>query len=134
MTQAPSRRTSLGFAFRALRHRNYRLFFAGQATSLIGTWITRIAIGWLVYRLTESALMLGLVSFVGLVPTFVLTPLGGVIADRWSRHRALQVIYAIDTKGEALYVGQQMDVFIGATASATSAPQAETAELGERQP
>ncbi|HUU96674.1 MAG TPA: MFS transporter [Phycisphaerae bacterium] len=89
MTQAPSRRISLGFAFRALRHRKYRLFFAGQAVSLIGTWITRVAIGWLVYRLTESAFMLGLVSFVGMVPTFLLTPLGGVVADRWSRHRVL---------------------------------------------
>jgi MFS family permease len=82
-------RKNFGFAFRALRHRNYRLFFAGQAVSLIGTWISRIAIGWLVYRLTDSAFMLGLVSFVGLVPTFVLTPLGGVIADRWSRRRVL---------------------------------------------
>jgi MFS family permease len=89
MTPAPSRRISLRFAFRALRHRNYRLFFAGQATSLIGTWITRIALGWLVYRLTGSPFMLGLVSFVGLAPAFVLTPLGGVVADRWSRRRVL---------------------------------------------
>ena len=80
---------NLGFAFRALRHRNYRLFFAGQAISLIGTWIARIAIGWLVYRLTNSAFMLGLVSFVSLVPTFLLTPIGGVVADRWNRHRVL---------------------------------------------
>jgi hypothetical protein len=78
--------------------------------------------------------MPGLVRFVGLIPAFVLAPLGRVVADRWSRHRVLQVICAIDTKGEALYVGQQMDVFIDAAASATSAPQAETAELGERRP
>jgi MFS family permease len=89
MAQVTPPRKNLGFAFRALRHRNYRLFFAGQAVSLIGTWITRIAIGWLVYRLTGSAFMLGLVSFVGLVPTFLLTPLGGVAADRWNRHRVL---------------------------------------------
>jgi MFS family permease len=89
MAEVKPPRKSLGFAFRALAHRNYRLFFAGQAVSLIGTWITRIAIGWLVYRLTESAFMLGLVSFVGMVPTFLLTPLGGVVADRWSRHRVL---------------------------------------------
>lgn len=82
---------SLGFAFRALRHRNYRLFFAGQAVSLVGTWITRIAIGWLVYRLTKSAFMLGLMSFAGLVPTFVLTPLGGIAADRYDRHRILLI-------------------------------------------
>ena len=89
MAEAGPQRKSLGFAFRALRHRNYRLFFAGQAVSLIGTWISRVAIGWLVYRLTDSAFMLGLVSFVGLAPTFVLTPLGGVVADRLSRHRVL---------------------------------------------
>ncbi len=89
MAQAESSRKSFRFAFRALRHRNYRLFFAGQAISLIGTWITRIAMGWLVYRLTGSAFMLGLVSFAGLVPTFLLTPVGGVVADRWSRHRVL---------------------------------------------
>jgi len=77
MTQVEPPPKNLGFAFRALRHRNYRLFFAGQAISLIGTWIARIAMGWLVYRLTGSAFMLGLVSFVSLVPTFVLTPLGG---------------------------------------------------------
>lgn len=89
MTPAEPRRVRLGFAFRALRHRNYRLFFAGQATSLIGTWVTRVAVGWLVYRLTASAFVLGLVSFVGLIPTFLLTPLGGVLVDRTSRHRVL---------------------------------------------
>jgi MFS family permease len=89
MVHVEPQRKNLGFAFRALRHRNYRFFFAGQVISLVGTWITRIAIGWLVYRLTGSAFMLGLVSFVGLVPTFVLTPLGGVVADRWSRNRVL---------------------------------------------
>lgn len=89
MAQVELPRRNFGFAFRALRHRNYRLFFAGQAVSLIGTWITRVAMGWLVYRLTGSAFMLGLISFVGLVPTFLLTPLGGVAADRWNRHRVL---------------------------------------------
>lgn len=89
MAQGEPQRKGLGFAFRALGHRNYRLFFFGQAVSLIGTWISRVAIGWLVYRLTDSAFMLGLVSFVGLVPTFALTPLGGVAADRWNRHRIL---------------------------------------------
>ena len=79
----------MGFAFRALRHRNYRLFFFGQAVSLVGTWITRVALGWLVYRLTKSSFMLGIVSFVGLAPTFLLIPLGGVLADRWNRRRML---------------------------------------------
>jgi MFS family permease len=89
MTHADSRGNSFGFAFRALRHRNYRLFFAGQAVSLIGTWITRVATGWLVYRLTGSAFMLGVVSFTSLIPTFFFIPLGGVLADRRSRHRVL---------------------------------------------
>jgi MFS family permease len=77
--------------FRALRSRNYRLFFAGQGTSLIGTWITRIAASWLVYRLTDSAFLLGLVGFFGQIPTLFLTPVAGVYIDRWDRHRVLVV-------------------------------------------
>jgi MFS family permease len=76
---------------RALRHRNYRLFFAGQGTSLIGTWLTRVATSWLVYRLTHSAFMLGVVGFAGQMPTFLLAPLAGVFVDRWNRHRVLVV-------------------------------------------
>ena len=76
---------------RALRHRNYRLFFAGQSISLIGTWMTRIATSWLVYRLTRSALLLGLVGFAGQIPSFLLAPLAGVLVDRWNRHRLLVV-------------------------------------------
>jgi MFS family permease len=78
-------------AFRALRSRNYKLFFAGQGVSLIGTWITRIAASWLVYRLTDSALLLGLVGFVGQIPTLILAPFAGVYLDRWNRHRVLMV-------------------------------------------
>ena len=89
MAEVEPQRKGLAFAFRALHHRNYRLFFAGQAISLIGTWIARLAIGWLVYRLTKSEFMLGLVSFISLAPALVLTPLGGIVADRWSRHRVL---------------------------------------------
>jgi MFS family permease len=74
---------------RALRHRNYRLFFAGQSVSLIGTWLTRVATSWLVYRLTGSALILGLVGFAGQIPTFLFAPLAGVWVDRINRHRAL---------------------------------------------
>jgi MFS family permease len=74
---------------RALRHRNYRLFFCGQTVSLIGTWMTRIATSWLVYRLTGSALLLGLVGFAGQIPSFLLAPLAGVLVDRWDRHRLL---------------------------------------------
>ncbi len=76
---------------RALSHRNYRLFFAGQGTSLIGTWITRVATSWLVYRLTGSAVVLGIVGFAGQIPTFLLAPLAGVWVDRWSRYRVLVV-------------------------------------------
>jgi len=76
---------------RALRHRNYRLFFGGQSVSLIGTWMTRLATAWLVYRLTHSALLLGLVSFAGQIPTFLLAPFAGVWVDRWNRHRVLVV-------------------------------------------
>jgi MFS family permease len=82
-----------GFAFmvRALHHRNYRLFFTGQSVSLIGTWMTRIATSWLVYRLTGSALLLGLVGFAGQIPSFLLAPFAGVLIDRWDRHRLLVV-------------------------------------------
>ena len=74
---------------RALESRNYRLFFTGQAISLIGTWMTQIATVWLVYRLTNSALLLGVVGFSSQIPNFVLAPFGGIIVDRWNRHRIL---------------------------------------------
>ena len=76
-------------AWRALRHPNFRLFFAGQSISLIGTWMTRIATAWLVYRLTKSSLLLGTVSFAGQIPTFLLAPLAGVLVDRLSRRQVL---------------------------------------------
>jgi len=81
----------LAFMLRALSHRNYRLFFLGQGTSLVGTWVTRVATSWLVYRLTGSASVLGLVGFTGQIPTFVLAPLAGVWVDRWGRYRVLCV-------------------------------------------
>lgn len=74
---------------RALGARNYRLFFGGQSVSLIGTWITRIATSWLVYRLTGSEFLLGLVSFFGQIPTLILAPFAGVLVDRHDRHRIL---------------------------------------------
>lgn len=76
---------------RALRHRNYRLFFGGQSVSLGGTWITRIATSWLVYRLTGSALLLGVVGFCGQIPMLFLAPVAGVFVDRWDRRRVLLV-------------------------------------------
>ena len=74
---------------RALSHRNYRLFFYGQSVSLVGTWITRVAISWLVYRLTGSELLLGIVSFAGQIPTLLLAPFAGVVVDRHNRRRIL---------------------------------------------
>lgn len=90
---------------RALRHRNYRLFFGGQTISLVGTWITRIATSWLVYRLTKSALLLGIVGFAGQIPLLILGPLGGVVGDRWDRHRILvwtQVLSALQSLALAI--------------------------------
>jgi len=78
-------------ALRALRHRNFRLFFCGQSVSLIGTWMTRLATSWLVYRLTGSTLLLGVISFASQIPTFLLAPLAGVWVDRWERRRVLLI-------------------------------------------
>ncbi|MBN8550653.1 MAG: MFS transporter [Deltaproteobacteria bacterium] len=75
--------------FRALRHRNYRLFFSGQIVSLCGTWITSVASSWLIYRLTQSEWLLGLVAFVGQFPAFLLAPMAGVLVDRWNRQKVL---------------------------------------------
>jgi MFS family permease len=79
----------ISHAWRALRHRNFRLFFGGQTISLVGTWMTRIATAWLVYRLTHSALLLGTVSFVGQIPTFLFSPFAGVWIDRLDRRQVL---------------------------------------------
>lgn len=82
-------------AWRALRHRNFRLFFTGQSISLIGTWMTRIATSWLVYKLTSSALLLGVVGFAGQIPTFLVAPFAGVWVDRLDRQRVLVVTQAL---------------------------------------
>jgi MFS family permease len=81
--------SSVSFILRALKYRNYRLFFGGQVVSLIGTWITTTATNWLVYRLTGSALVLGVVGFAGQFPAFVAGPFAGIFVDRWNRHRLL---------------------------------------------
>jgi MFS family permease len=78
-------------ALRALRHRNFRLFFCGQSLSLVGSWMTRLATSWLVYRLTGSSFLLGVVTFAGQIPTFLLGPVAGVWADRWERRRVLLI-------------------------------------------
>lgn len=79
----------LAFMLRSLGHRNYKLFFSGQSVSLIGTWMTRIATSWLVYRLTGSEMLLGVVGFAGQMPSFILAPFAGVLVDRWNRHHLL---------------------------------------------
>jgi MFS family permease len=77
----------LGHSVRALRHRNFRLFLAGQLISLTGTWMQQVALGWLVYRLTRSPLLLGLVGFAAQFPSLVVSPFAGVLADRWNLRR-----------------------------------------------
>lgn len=73
--------------FRALRYRNYRLFFGGQTISLIGTWMQSIAMSWLVYDLTNSTVLLGVVAFASQIPGILIAPIAGVLADRWDRKR-----------------------------------------------
>jgi MFS family permease len=89
VAENPRGLAGMSHAWRALRHRNFRLFFGGQSISLIGTWMTRIATYWLVYRLTGSALLLGTVSFSGQIPTFLLAPFAGVWVDRLNRRHVL---------------------------------------------
>ena len=89
---------------RALRHRDLRLFLLGQGISLIGTWMQQVAIGWLVYRLTGSAFLLGLVGFVAQGPGFVLAPFAGELADRYSRHRIV-IITQMVMMAQALVLG-----------------------------
>ena len=74
---------------RSLRHRNFQLFFSGQMISLIGTWMQTVAQAWLVYRITGSSLLLGVVGFAGQIPIFLFAPVGGLAADRLNRHRVV---------------------------------------------
>jgi MFS family permease len=103
------------YMLRALRHRNYCLFFLGQGTSLIGTWITRVATSWLVYRLTGSAALLGLVGFASQIPTFFLGPFAGVWVDRLDRYRVLlatQVAAMVQSAALALLtIGGMIEVW-----------------------
>ena len=86
---APAQRSRLRGMVRSLRHRNFQLFFSGQLISLTGTWMDTVAEGWLVYRLTHSSLLLGVASFAGQIPVFLLAPLGGFVADRWNRQKVV---------------------------------------------
>jgi MFS family permease len=103
---------------RALAHRNYRLFFIGQGVSLIGTWMTRVATGWLVFRLSgpHSAFLLGVVAFAGQAPTFFLGPLAGALVDHWNRHRILVATQVLSLLQSALLA---MVAFFGEPGTAT---------------
>src|SRR5262245_64453069 len=81
----------LNHTFRALRHRNFRLFLSGQIVSLVGTWMQNVAQSWLVYRMTHSELLLGTAWFCSQIAVFALGPLGGLAADRVSRHKLVIV-------------------------------------------
>lgn len=92
---AEQTRSKLSGMFRALHYRNYRLFSIGQGISLIGTWMQQIALSWLVYRLTDSVFLLGAVTFCSQVPSFLLGPFAGVVADRFDRHKVLLTTQAL---------------------------------------
>ena len=85
----------IAFMLRAFSYPNYRLFFGGQIVSLIGSWISMTATSWLVYRLTGSAMALGVVGFAGQIPGFIMGPFAGAYLDRWDRHRVLVVTQTI---------------------------------------
>lgn len=81
--------------FRALAERDFRLYFSGQALSLIGTWVQQVAMAWITYRVTGSAFMLGVIAFSGQIPSLLLSPLGGMLADRMDRRKLLAVIQLV---------------------------------------
>jgi MFS family permease len=101
----PPTTSRLAGSFRALRHRNFRLFVGGQLVSITGTWMQSVALGWLVYRLTHSAFLLGLVGFCGQIPSLVVSPLAGVWADRWNRHRMVVATQALSMLQALLLAG-----------------------------
>jgi len=92
--------SGLKVIFRSLKYSNYRLFFSGQSISLIGTWMQRIALPWLVYHITGSAFLLGVIGFAGQIPTFLFAPVAGVLIDRWNKYYILiitQILAAIQS-------------------------------------
>jgi len=94
--------------FRSLRNRNFSLYFAGQGISLVGTWMQQIAMSWLVYKLTRSAFLLGVVAFCNQFPTFLLASFGGVLADHWNRHRILLVTQTLSMVQAFIVAGLTM--------------------------
>ena len=87
----PNNSSAFSRIFESLKYRDYRLFFWGQTASLIGTWMQTIAMSWLVYRLTESVVLLGTVTFLAQIPTLFLTPLSGTLADRYDKRKLLML-------------------------------------------
>ncbi len=93
--------------FRALRNKNYRLFFYGQSLSLLGTWIQQVALSWLIYSITNSPFLLGFVMFAGQLPTFLIAPFAGVLADKYDKHKiiiATQVVSMLQAILLAIFV------------------------------
>jgi MFS family permease len=88
-------KVTLSEMFRALQYRNYRIFFMGQGVSLVGTWMQQVAMSWLVYRLTNSVLLLGVLGFAGQIPAFLLGPFAGVLSDRFNKHRILIITQSL---------------------------------------
>lgn len=95
MAKILSKLSDFKHIFRALRNRNYRLFLTGQGISLIGTWMQQVALSWLVYRMTNSAFLLGMVVFLGQIPAFILMPFAGAIADRHNRRNILIITQSL---------------------------------------
>ncbi|MEW6199436.1 MAG: MFS transporter [Planctomycetota bacterium] len=104
---------------RALRSRNYRLFFAGQGISLVGTWMQMVAVGWLVYRLTNSTMLLGLTGFAGQIPVLLLAPLGGVAADQWPLRRLLVITQTLSLVQALLLAGLTLSGIVSPAAIIT---------------
>jgi MFS family permease len=95
VTISPANSSRVQTIFRSLQYKNYRLFFSGQSISLIGTWMQRIAMPWLVYNMTGSVLLLGVVGFAGQIPSFLLSPVAGVLTDRWNRYHVLLITQVV---------------------------------------
>ena len=98
--------------FRALKHKNYSLFFIGQIISLSGTWMQSIAQAWLVYRLTGSVVLLGLIGFAGQIPVFLLAPIGGAIADKYNRRRILITTQSISMAAAFIFAALTLTGYI----------------------
>jgi len=81
--------------FRALSYKNYKIYFFGQITSQVGSWMQQVALGWLVYRLTNSAFLLGIVGFSAQIPSFILSPIAGIAADRYDRYKILIITQSL---------------------------------------